>query len=910
MKRLLVNCLVLIVLLSGSTYTGKAMSLPAGGEQTQLLQTNSGTTVFLPVISTSPQTGWPTLAGDPQRTSRTAEEVTGQLRAEWYRAIEAYIPQNAHLIASDGKIFVPTSRGLYALNATNGDVAWRFDTQLPIGNSPTVANGVVYVPGFDRKIHALRASDGAYLWGFSGAGAGYSTNPLVVGGRVFAGNRDGWMYAIGAHGTPQQGQLLWKFQTGGMIDLSAAYKDGVLYFASNDNFAYALRVENGSQVWKSAKLPGDGYQSYWPVIYQDMVIFAAASGYRSGMNPGTTSITNSDGVAYGQIYPLERDEIFAGLPQGASVLFGSIVSGQTWANGKQVLHAGRIIDYLEDNPHRMVLVALHLSNGSPYTFDADRDGRADYLPAVKWGTHSGNRYPPVVGSDGLLYFSTILSNQPIPQGRVMGWSPGLPYLSQVGGQGAIDEPQAISIGGNTIYRTICCDRLGDWFSTNSNRNGFFWNYVFPLSTLLPNYDRMWYGTVPGDSVRLHGNYGTLNGIYNAHGDQNPLIPYQGKVYVHRSNAVIAFGPGPVRGELPLLRINHVQDSPVPLDAPELRARLEIEVQKIVSAGHLRPGYYNSGQAVLGHLANYFDNPGDTLYTLSIAHPYLSPGLQTSVRNYLQTFFQTYFVNRQVTRIGWATGAAREAMPLPPETQASLANLGDRVRSDSNWSWEYPPHNFYALWKYAQLVPADQQAAYNLAKNRIQVPVPADDQYLRLRPFEHNAYLAGYFGFLRLFELVGSPSADQGLRTNVQNEYNRLLALRISQFSKDTPHVEGNPPESNPDFRYHHRAINISRNFMFLTPELGDYLHTHARDLMEEAIHEYNFTAPFWFATRYTATVNEGVRHNLYDVPAMFQAKAYILKENRGQLTKYLDVPAFERGDLFYIQNLVAALQAP
>jgi hypothetical protein len=42
---------------------------------------------------------------------------------------------------------------------------------------------------------------------------------------------------------------------------------------------------------------------------------------------------------------------------------------------------------------------------------------------------------------------------------------------------------------------------------------------------------------------------------------------------------------------------------------------------------------------------------------------------------------------------------------------------------------------------------------------------------------------------------------------------------------------------------------------------------------------------------------------------MFQAKAYILKETREELTKYLDVPAFERGDLCYIQNLIAAVEA-
>jgi len=80
--------------------------------------------------------------------------------------------------------------------------------------------------------------------------------------------------------------------------------------------------------------------------------------------------------------------------------------------------------------------------------------------------------------------------------------------------------------------------------------------------------------------------------------------------------------------------------------------------------------------------------------------------------------------------------------------------------------------------------------------------------------------------------------------------------------------------------------------------------------MQEAINEYNLVGPYWFVSRYEASIAESASQNLYDYPAMFQAKAYILKEPKSELTKYLDAPAFERGDLFYIQNLIAAIEAP
>lgn len=210
-------------------------------------QTFNPYAIYLPVVENFrgyiPPIGngsWPMVAANPERTSWTSEQVSGEVHVEWYRPIEAYIPQNVQVIANYGLLYISTARGLYVLNAANGDIVWRYDTELPLGNSPTVADNVVYVGGYDHKIHALDAHTGAHLWAFDEAQDGYSTNPLVVNGMVIAGNRDGFMYAIGAQGNPNQGKLIWKYQTGGPIDISAAYNNGIIYFASNDNYAYAL----------------------------------------------------------------------------------------------------------------------------------------------------------------------------------------------------------------------------------------------------------------------------------------------------------------------------------------------------------------------------------------------------------------------------------------------------------------------------------------------------------------------------------------------------------------------------------------------------------------------------------------------------------------------------------------------
>jgi hypothetical protein len=923
--------LIFIVLVSATTHSTITAATDA------LPETLNNTHVtYLPAINKPSngyipgEGGWPTVAGNLERTSSTTDEVTDSLTLRWYRPIEAYIPQNVQVIASNGFLFLATARGLYTINAQNGSIVWRFDTELPLGNSPTVANGVVYVGGYDRKLHALDAVSGTHLWSFAGAKAGYSTNPLLVNGVIYIGNRDGSMYAIGAHGTPNQGQLLWRYTTGDAIHLSAAYKDGVVYFASNDMHAYALNAQTGSLVWKSSKLPGMQFQSYWPVIYRDKVIFSVAPGYRDDRIPGTRNVSHPDNEIYGSYRQMQLADIFSGGSEGQ--IFGPEVSGQTWAHGFPVIDAHAITEYLEDNPQpdeykhkpwRRMFVVLNRANGREFTFDSDQDGYPEFIPATYWGTGSGNRYPPVVGADNNLYFGNLYRCCSDAKGRIVGWNQDYPgYLSFIGrvnaptgGFAAVAEPQAISVGGNVIYRSLCCDRVGDWanYTTPGLPARQIWSYN--LDQLAPGYDSMWF--VDPRAIARHvgwytGNTNSMNAAYHNHGDQNPLVPYQDSVFVHRSNTLFAFGPGNGPGALPLLTINPGQNTSAPLAAPEIRNRLENEVQEMISAGNLRPGYYNASTIVRG-VEEYFDNPGETLLALSLAYPHLSSGLQAQVRTYLQNEFSTYFQSQMYARRGWS-GAPRESMELPPEVASALAagSYPPSTNAGSGFLWQYPQHNFYAMWKYAQNVPGvDALVVYNLAKSRLVVPLPnppgmSQVDYFRQQPYELNAWIAGYMGFLELQTLAGMAGNDAPLRSQVNQQLNALLQMRVNTFSKES--YWSDPGAAN--YRYYKKHFDIVGNFLYLVPELGAYLRANIPNQAREAVNEYDYIAPYWFVSRYEATIGEGGMSLLYNYYALFQAKAFVLQESRQDLSKYLDVPAFTVGDLFYIQNLVALLEAP
>jgi len=96
--------------------------------------------------------------------------------------------------------------------------------------------------------------------------------------------------------------------------------------------------------------------------------------------------------------------------------------------------------------------------------------------------------------------------------------------------------------------------------------------------------------------------------------------------------------------------------------------------------------------------------------------------------------------------------------------------------------------------------------------------------------------------------------------------------------------------------------------MFLVPELGAFMRANLYNQVDEAYREYKYIAPYWFVSRFESAPDEGMMSVNYNYHALFQAKALILGEPYAQLTKNLDVPAFGRGDLLYIQNLITAIE--
>lgn len=879
---------------------------------------------------------WPMLAANPQRTSWTSEEVKGSLNVAWYKPIEPYIPYKVQPIAANNKIYVSTARGLYTFSADNGSLLWVYPTEVPLGHSPTIAtvNGksIAFVGGYDRVIHAIDANTGQSIAGYTPyvAGAGFETNPLVINNVIYAGNRDGYFYALNAI----TGVLVWRYETGDAIQYSAAYKDGVVYFASNDAYAYALNAGNGSPVWISDKLPGAGFHSFWPVVYthpatgKDYVVFSSGENYRfrpmNLVNDETDTIYVANGIV------------------NSNQLIGSTSTSipGDWVENTTVIDAHILTNYFEDQPGRRTIFVLDGDTGDEFTFDSDNDGKMEYAP-FNWSgvTHSGAKYPPIVNGIDHVYYQAAgykrdNNNPPwISRSAPVGWKFGTKYISRVSDSDfASDEPLAYSSGGNVIYYTLCCDRAAGSIDISkpygqSNRAWTFYNYNLASNSLMPGYQQMYnsgnandYGNVNGWQL-YSGKNQSKNGVYGKHGStQSPPIPYQGKVYTLKGNSLIAFSPTGTNPKTPLsvATTQSTQNNLPQPDASVIAQRLEAEVQEMLAAGPLRPGYYDSGFTDLygmgsyssessfvpsyGKIFDYFQHPADTVYTLLLAYPHLSTSTQQQVKTYLQNYYgpgKTYDFT-QYAHVGWATGATREHLIIPEDIWATWYPPYNPSADN-----DYPPFYFYAAWQYAKIVGNNDQAFARDLFNRINndLNAPLSDYWFTQKPYWLNQYIAGYMGYLELQKLAGYSQSQ-----SVLSSYQHMRSLRVSSFSKDTPYLPIGDESTGSEWQLsYNNTLAVARNFMFLTPELGDYLSQTLYSQIETAVAEYESVAPYWFVPQFDNSYGEGTFQHLYDSPALFQAKAYILKQPYAELVQWIDAPAFYRGDLFYIQNLAALL---
>jgi len=165
---------------------------------------------------------WPMLKGGAEHTGFLKGEIHAPYHLAWALEFEGERMGTAvEPIIGDGKVFIPTHAGnLYAIDASSGEVSWRFQASGPFLQSPACMGDVVVAASADGRVYALKADSGELLWSFDGPAGGFSASPIIAGKSVFVGSRSGNFYAMAL----ENGKELWRAELGIPIRQTAAIK--------------------------------------------------------------------------------------------------------------------------------------------------------------------------------------------------------------------------------------------------------------------------------------------------------------------------------------------------------------------------------------------------------------------------------------------------------------------------------------------------------------------------------------------------------------------------------------------------------------------------------------------------------------------------------------------------------------
>jgi outer membrane protein assembly factor BamB len=207
---------------------------------------------------------------------------------------------NAHQV-SEGDFYV------YALNVSDGSVVWRNEVDQGVFAPPAVENGTVYFGDQNGTLYAMDASDGDVRWTFdtrneytanSSFDARYLDDPLVrfggitsaptvVDGRIYFGSYNGVLYGLNESGgevwstdmrdTRSDGEL------DGVIASSPAVVNGSVYVGDYGNKFRSVDAGTGETNWNHSVY----MTKPSPILSDDQVVV--------GTNDGVLSLNGFSG---------------------------------------------------------------------------------------------------------------------------------------------------------------------------------------------------------------------------------------------------------------------------------------------------------------------------------------------------------------------------------------------------------------------------------------------------------------------------------------------------------------------------------------------------------------------------------------------------------------------------------------
>lgn len=156
----------------------------------------------------------------------------------------------------DGAVYAaagPDHSTLYAVDSTDGENLWQFETGERITTMPAVYESIVYVVDRSDTIYALNADDGDERWSRPLEAGVRTASPVVSDGTVFLGSNDGRILALDL----VNGSDVWTRDVGVEHVDTVATANETVFAAGEGGVVVALDATDGSRDWRAPTAASD-----------------------------------------------------------------------------------------------------------------------------------------------------------------------------------------------------------------------------------------------------------------------------------------------------------------------------------------------------------------------------------------------------------------------------------------------------------------------------------------------------------------------------------------------------------------------------------------------------------------------------------------------------------------------------
>jgi outer membrane protein assembly factor BamB len=151
-------------------------------------------------------------------------------------------------LATDNAIYAPNSDGNMYILDLKGNLIETFKSTTPLWATPAINDtcDCLFLPSMDHSLYALETLTGKIIWNSDDLGGAMVSAPTFSeDGKLFIGTFASEMLALNA----DDGKVLWRYKTDGMVWSQPNLVDDVLYFGDAKGMLYAVNTD-GTEKWK------------------------------------------------------------------------------------------------------------------------------------------------------------------------------------------------------------------------------------------------------------------------------------------------------------------------------------------------------------------------------------------------------------------------------------------------------------------------------------------------------------------------------------------------------------------------------------------------------------------------------------------------------------------------------------